>query len=77
MNVQFIEAFAGESQDLKISNDQLSGYTQRITAYQLLNVIYDNIGVCVIDTPGFSDAKISEYEIIEMSWFTRSNQIVR
>ncbi|KAF9050627.1 hypothetical protein BJ165DRAFT_1011179 [Panaeolus papilionaceus] len=45
----FIEALAGESQQLSISKDQLAGRQ-----------------VYLLDTPGFSDSKISEVEIMDM-----------
>ncbi|KAF9049175.1 P-loop containing nucleoside triphosphate hydrolase protein [Panaeolus papilionaceus] len=62
----FIEALAGESQKLSISKDQLAGYTQNVTVYQLVNVFQQNQPVLLVDTPGFSDTKISEIEIIDM-----------
>ncbi|KAF9034254.1 hypothetical protein BJ165DRAFT_1534082 [Panaeolus papilionaceus] len=67
----FIEAFAGKSQKLSISKDQLAGYTQTVTAYRLVNVMYAHWDgtmhpVYLIDTPGFSDSKISEIEIVNM-----------
>ncbi|KAF9047931.1 hypothetical protein BJ165DRAFT_1127646 [Panaeolus papilionaceus] len=68
----FIEALAGESGQLSISKDQLDGYTQTVNAYHLVNVLSTTPGlpspgpVYLIDTPGFSDAKISEVEIIDM-----------
>jgi len=68
---QFIEAFAGKSQKLSISKDQLAGYTQTVTAYQLVNVMHTILDgrmrpVYLIDTPGFSDSKISEIEVVNM-----------
>ncbi|KAF9032605.1 hypothetical protein BJ165DRAFT_1410776 [Panaeolus papilionaceus] len=66
----FIEAFAGKSQKLSISKDQLAGYTQTVTAYRLVNVMHTGLGsprpVYLIDTPGFSDSKISENEVVKM-----------
>ncbi|KAF9032562.1 hypothetical protein BJ165DRAFT_1534976 [Panaeolus papilionaceus] len=67
----FIEAFAGKSQKLSISKDQLAGYTQAVTAYRLVNVVYTDWRgtmhpVYLIDTPGFSDSKISEIEVVNM-----------
>ncbi|KAF9054850.1 hypothetical protein BJ165DRAFT_1523324 [Panaeolus papilionaceus] len=66
----FIEALASDSQSLSISKNQLSGYTQNITAYRLVNVsqMMDSLycPVYLVDTPGFSDPKISEVEIISM-----------
>ncbi|KAF9032553.1 hypothetical protein BJ165DRAFT_769234 [Panaeolus papilionaceus] len=75
----FIEAFAGESQKLSISKDQLAGYTQAVTAYRLVNVIYTEYDppspVYLIDTPGFSDSKISEIEVLNMvrKWVQDNN----
>ncbi|KAF9032573.1 hypothetical protein BJ165DRAFT_1534985 [Panaeolus papilionaceus] len=67
----FIEALAGESQKLSISKDQLAGYTQTVTAYRLVNVMHTDWDgtmrpVYLIDTPGFSDSKISEIEVVNM-----------
>ncbi|KAF9032576.1 hypothetical protein BJ165DRAFT_1534987 [Panaeolus papilionaceus] len=77
----FIEAFAGKSQKLSISKDQLAGYTQTVTAYRLVNVMVTNLRspmrpVYLIDTPGFSDSKISEIEVVNMvkKW-TEDNHI--
>ncbi|KAF9033875.1 hypothetical protein BJ165DRAFT_1534433 [Panaeolus papilionaceus] len=62
----FIEALAGESQQLSISKDQLAGYTQSINAYHIVNVNYaSELPTHLIDTPGFSDSKISEIEIMD------------
>ncbi|KAF9037223.1 P-loop containing nucleoside triphosphate hydrolase protein [Panaeolus papilionaceus] len=66
----FIEALAGESQQLSISKNQLAGYTQTVHAYRLVNVVSTIYmtprPVYLIDTPGFSDSKISEKEIMDM-----------
>lgn len=65
---QFIEALGGHSPYLSISKDQLSGYTQRVTAYKLVNVfcvLDEEYPVYLIDTPGFSDPKISAFDIVE------------
>ncbi|KAF9034260.1 hypothetical protein BJ165DRAFT_1534086 [Panaeolus papilionaceus] len=66
----FIEALAGESQKLWISKDQLAGYTQTVSAYRLVNVVLRGWDpprpVYLIDTPGFSDLKISEIEVVNM-----------
>ncbi|KAF9035837.1 hypothetical protein BJ165DRAFT_635884 [Panaeolus papilionaceus] len=62
----FIEALAGEFHQLSISKDQLAGYTQTVNAYHLVNVTRFALPVYVIDTPGFSDSKISEIEIMDM-----------
>ncbi|KAF9042435.1 P-loop containing nucleoside triphosphate hydrolase protein, partial [Panaeolus papilionaceus] len=64
----FIEALAGEGQSLGISKDQLAGFTQEVTAYQVKNAMVqwydDTYTLYLIDAPGFSDSKISELEII-------------
>ncbi|KAF9042484.1 hypothetical protein BJ165DRAFT_1595660 [Panaeolus papilionaceus] len=65
----FIEALAGEGQSLGISKDQLAGFTQEVTGYEVKNAIVlfgENIAcpLYLIDAPGFSDSKISELEII-------------
>ncbi|KAF9037464.1 P-loop containing nucleoside triphosphate hydrolase protein [Panaeolus papilionaceus] len=74
----FIEALAGTSQNLSISSDQLAGYTQGVTAYHLRNVFtkeHPTYPVYLLDTPGFSDTKISEIEIIGMvnDWIQQHN----
>ncbi|KAF9036324.1 hypothetical protein BJ165DRAFT_1533162 [Panaeolus papilionaceus] len=62
----FIEALRGESQQLSISKDQLAGYTQSINAYRVVDVNYvPEYPVYLIDSPGFSDSKISEIEIMD------------
>ncbi|KAF9042452.1 hypothetical protein BJ165DRAFT_1307212, partial [Panaeolus papilionaceus] len=64
----FIESLAGEGQSLGISKDQLAGFTQEVTAYEVKNakVQWDEYTcpLYLIDAPGFSDSKISELEII-------------
>ncbi|KAF9035564.1 hypothetical protein BJ165DRAFT_1562331 [Panaeolus papilionaceus] len=66
----FIEALAGNSQQLSISKDQLAAYTQAVNGYRLVNIIstggITRHPVYLIDTPGFSDSKISEVEIMNM-----------
>ncbi|KAF9030790.1 hypothetical protein BJ165DRAFT_1535627 [Panaeolus papilionaceus] len=64
----FIEALAGGSQNLAISSDQLAGFTQHVTAYKLVNVVrrYTGRVIYLVDTPGFSDDKISEIEVMDM-----------
>ncbi|KAF9032027.1 hypothetical protein BJ165DRAFT_1410950 [Panaeolus papilionaceus] len=53
----FIEALAAGSQNLTISSNQLAGYTQRVTAYKLVNVArkHTTRATYLVDTPGFSD----------------------
>ncbi|KAF9042462.1 P-loop containing nucleoside triphosphate hydrolase protein, partial [Panaeolus papilionaceus] len=64
----FIESLAGEGQSLGISKDQLAGFTQEVTAYEVKNAMvqWDEYTrpLYLIDAPGFSDSKISELEII-------------
>ncbi|KAF9042427.1 hypothetical protein BJ165DRAFT_266160 [Panaeolus papilionaceus] len=65
----FIEALAGKDQSLGISKDQLAGVTQEITAYGVKNAELRFVNekpwvIYFIDTPGFSDSKMSEIEII-------------
>ncbi|KAF9031036.1 hypothetical protein BJ165DRAFT_870860 [Panaeolus papilionaceus] len=63
----FIEALAGGSQNLAISSKKLAGFTQHVTAYKLVNVVERSGRVIyLVDTPGFSDSKISEIEVMEM-----------
>ncbi|PPQ80930.1 hypothetical protein CVT24_013091 [Panaeolus cyanescens] len=73
----FVEALAGASKNSLngISRDQLEGFTQDVSAYELRNAVAHSGGIIrsksdasmpiyVIDSPGFSDRKISELEII-------------
>ncbi|KAF9041671.1 P-loop containing nucleoside triphosphate hydrolase protein [Panaeolus papilionaceus] len=72
----FIEALAGESCNFSISKDQLSGYTQQVTDYKLVNVTTSNGNpIHIIDTPGFADTNISEVEVIGMinEWMSGKN----
>ncbi|KAF9044917.1 hypothetical protein BJ165DRAFT_122401 [Panaeolus papilionaceus] len=63
----FIEALAGGSQKLAISSNQLAGFTQRVTAYKLVNVVrHTGRAIYLVDTPEFSNTKISEIEAMEM-----------
>ncbi|KAF9033910.1 hypothetical protein BJ165DRAFT_1534463 [Panaeolus papilionaceus] len=59
----FIQALARDSQDLGISKDQLAGFTQTASAYRIINVLFQdegkNLQIFLVDTPGFSDPKIS------------------
>ncbi|PPR06521.1 hypothetical protein CVT24_001440 [Panaeolus cyanescens] len=61
----FIEALGGSRLSFKISNSGLAGYTQDVAAYKLENVAIGNIDIYLIDTPGFADSKISEFEIVD------------
>ncbi|KAF9049133.1 P-loop containing nucleoside triphosphate hydrolase protein [Panaeolus papilionaceus] len=62
----FIESLTGKRGSLSISKDQLAGYTQDVRAYELVNTRIQDEPVFLIDTPGFSDTKISEIEIVDM-----------
>ena len=66
MHLKFIEALAGESQQLSISKDQLAGYTQAVNAYKIVNVTHHGAPLYLLDTPGFSDSTMSEVEITDM-----------
>ncbi|KAF9051279.1 P-loop containing nucleoside triphosphate hydrolase protein [Panaeolus papilionaceus] len=77
----FIEALAGKNQSLGISKDQLAGFTQDVTAYEVVNAKLqneagNNYPVWLIDTPGFSDSKISELEIIRKAkeWVQKNSK---
>ncbi|KAF9031058.1 hypothetical protein BJ165DRAFT_1616607 [Panaeolus papilionaceus] len=61
-------ALAGGSQNLAISSNQLAGYTQRVTAYKLVNIAWKQSAraIYLVDTPGFSDSKISEMEVVDI-----------
>ncbi|KAF9031044.1 hypothetical protein BJ165DRAFT_1599329 [Panaeolus papilionaceus] len=59
---------AGKSTNLAISSNQLAGYTQRVTAYKLVNIAWKQSAraIYLVDTPGFSDSKISEMEVVDI-----------
>ncbi|PPQ76071.1 hypothetical protein CVT24_006819 [Panaeolus cyanescens] len=67
---------AGDNQALNISRNQLSAFTQTVNAYELVNVRCNNYSMYLIDTPGFSDVKISAVEIVKMvrSWLDDNDQ---
>ncbi|KAF9054792.1 hypothetical protein BJ165DRAFT_1523271 [Panaeolus papilionaceus] len=64
----FLEALAGPSQKLSLSSNQLAGYTQHISPFTLVNAKFKMYGdpITLVDTPGFSDSKFSEKEILDM-----------
>ncbi|KAF9030165.1 P-loop containing nucleoside triphosphate hydrolase protein, partial [Panaeolus papilionaceus] len=74
----FIEALASNA-SLGISSNRLEGFTQSISAYQLINV-QKNSGrpIYLVDVPGFSDTKISEMKILSMlkDWRAKSGDHV-
>ncbi|KAF9033871.1 hypothetical protein BJ165DRAFT_1514551 [Panaeolus papilionaceus] len=67
---RFIQALAGDFQDLGISKDQLAGFTQKVSMYRLVNVLFQFRGIgndrpiYLIDTPGFSDPKLSNVGVL-------------
>ncbi|PPQ85416.1 hypothetical protein CVT24_005586 [Panaeolus cyanescens] len=65
----FIEALAGKDNDLRISGGGLESVTQDPQCFKVHNVVSsrpprNDWGVYVVDTPGFSDSKMSEVQII-------------
>lgn len=67
---KFIEALS-ENPPLRISSNQLEGFTQSIGTYKLENVTVtsedrETSVVYLIDVPGFADTKFSETSIILM-----------
>ncbi|PPQ75025.1 hypothetical protein CVT24_010294 [Panaeolus cyanescens] len=65
----FIEALAGKDQELRISGGGLESVTQEIQVFKVNNAISCQArkmdwSVYLIDTPGFSDSKMSELQII-------------
>ncbi|PPQ76457.1 hypothetical protein CVT24_013351 [Panaeolus cyanescens] len=70
----FIEALA-DDRKMGISKNQLEGFTQTVTAYELVNIKNPRGGgFSLLDCPGFSDSNLSEMEIIEMvkKWMSES-----
>ncbi|KAF9037165.1 hypothetical protein BJ165DRAFT_1532552 [Panaeolus papilionaceus] len=59
----FIETL-DSNKSLKISSNQLEGFTQSISLYRLINVKRGLYPVYLIDVPGFADTKISEMKIV-------------
>ncbi|KAF9031470.1 P-loop containing nucleoside triphosphate hydrolase protein [Panaeolus papilionaceus] len=70
----FVESLAGPSQMLSLSSGQLAGYTQQIGAFRVVNANMRRGPLYVVDTPGFSDSKLSEKEILDMvnTWVTQN-----
>ncbi|KAF9033839.1 hypothetical protein BJ165DRAFT_1534397 [Panaeolus papilionaceus] len=71
----FIQALAGDSQDLGISKDQLAGFTLMASAYKIVNVWFQDGGkhhpIFLVDTPGFSDPKISHQGVLTAGYKLR------
>ncbi|KAF9054909.1 P-loop containing nucleoside triphosphate hydrolase protein [Panaeolus papilionaceus] len=76
----FIQALAGDSHNLSITKDQLVGYTQQVTSYKVEGFVYRNASgtypIYLVDTPGFSNADISEWELMVMvrRWLEYTNK---
>ncbi|PPR02898.1 hypothetical protein CVT24_002282 [Panaeolus cyanescens] len=60
----FVEAVAGPQSGIKISSGQLEGYTQEVTAYRIRGMTCNSRPIYLIDTPGFADAKVSDFQIL-------------
>ncbi|PPR04316.1 hypothetical protein CVT24_013389 [Panaeolus cyanescens] len=75
-----IETFSTEK-PLGIAKDQLESVTQTVTGYKLINVErnlsgHNFVPMYIVDTPGFSDPRISEMKVINMILkFTAENNI--
>ncbi|PPR03141.1 hypothetical protein CVT24_012760 [Panaeolus cyanescens] len=75
---KFIESLSG-GQLHGISKDQLDGFTQEISVYEITNLTVDGLDlVYIIDTPGFLDRKISELDIISKvnKWMTNDLMVL-
>ncbi|KAF9036359.1 hypothetical protein BJ165DRAFT_1533189 [Panaeolus papilionaceus] len=77
----FIEALVGQDDCAleKISSSQLEGYTQRVTAYRIDGLLTRDSSqrkIYLIDTPGFSDNKFSEFDIISKirAWWNENGE---
>ncbi|KAF9054769.1 nucleoside phosphatase family-domain-containing protein [Panaeolus papilionaceus] len=72
----FLEALAGPSQQLSLSSNQLAGYTQHISAFTVVNAKLHGYPITLVDTPGFSDSKFSEKEILDMvkAWLNQERR---
>ncbi|PPR03261.1 hypothetical protein CVT24_012822 [Panaeolus cyanescens] len=78
----FIEALAGPRKKLGISGGTFESVTKDIQAYEVVNMKanWSNIDiwpVYIIDTPGFSDAKMAEVKIVKKldKWEKKSGRI--
>ncbi|KAF9050476.1 hypothetical protein BJ165DRAFT_1003679 [Panaeolus papilionaceus] len=61
----FIELL-GSKDELQISSDQLDGFTQTVSTYEVKNARYKGRKIFLVDSPGFADRKISEMEIVSL-----------
>ncbi|KAF9033127.1 hypothetical protein BJ165DRAFT_1515769 [Panaeolus papilionaceus] len=77
----FIEALNSKSPgpSLGIAKNQLEGVTQEVTTYQLKGVLAGvstfDTPIYIVDTPGFSDPKLSEMHVVSdiQGWSKASN----
>ncbi|KAF9035474.1 P-loop containing nucleoside triphosphate hydrolase protein, partial [Panaeolus papilionaceus] len=69
----FIEALA-QDPSLRISSNQLEGFTQSINTYSVMNVSRLGNQISLVDVPGFADTRISMTNIVSMlkTWMQES-----
>ncbi|KAF9035479.1 hypothetical protein BJ165DRAFT_1509756 [Panaeolus papilionaceus] len=69
----FIEALA-QDPSLRISSNQLEGFTQSVNTYSLMNVKRHGQQILLVDVPGFADTRISMMNIVSMlkEWMQES-----
>ncbi|KAF9035491.1 hypothetical protein BJ165DRAFT_1562233 [Panaeolus papilionaceus] len=69
----FIEALA-QDPSLRISSNQLEGFTQTVNTYSLMNVNSSGLKISLVDVPGFADTTISMTNIVSMlkEWMQES-----
>ncbi|KAF9035446.1 hypothetical protein BJ165DRAFT_645378 [Panaeolus papilionaceus] len=61
----FIEALA-QDPSIRISSNQLEGFTQTVNTYSLVNVSRSGSPIALVDVPGFADTRISMTNIVSM-----------
>ncbi|KAF9035449.1 hypothetical protein BJ165DRAFT_1533456 [Panaeolus papilionaceus] len=61
----FIEALA-QDPSLRISSNQLEGFTQTVNTYSLMNVNNSGVPISLVDVPGFADTRISMTNIVSL-----------
>ncbi|KAF9035442.1 hypothetical protein BJ165DRAFT_1615379 [Panaeolus papilionaceus] len=61
----FIEALA-QDPSLRISSNQLEGFTQTVNTYSLMHVTRSGYEISLVDVPGFADTQISMTNIVSM-----------
>ncbi|PPR04559.1 hypothetical protein CVT24_012068 [Panaeolus cyanescens] len=78
----FIEALAGKNHQLGISGSTLESVTQDVQVFKVVNMEWKWVGgdsepVLIVDTPGFSDSKMSEVEIVNKvnQWIKKHDRI--